>query len=309
MGPQELRKLSFPGQKVDIGGFCLHAIVRGQGTPTVLLEPALGGFALQFAHIQEGISAFARVVAYDRAGQGWSDCSPNPRTPANLVKELRALLDRLDLQPPYVLLGHSFGGLLTRFFASLHPEEVAGVILVDSSDVEQYDSFPDVDRLVSQAATGIRLQKIAAQLGLGRVLGKISLGGTFKELDREDLEIFITVASHPQHQETMLAEFAQHRFYFGAGSEVPRTLGDTPLVILTAGKSVSGKGKFGGMTIDQLNAKHQQWQRNLLSLSSQAEQITFPNATHLSILVKAEYTDQVVEAVRRIVAGYNAEKQ
>lgn len=309
MGPQELRKLSFPGQKVDIGGFCLHAIVRGQGTPTVLLEPALGGFALQFAHIQEGISAFARVVAYDRAGQGWSDCSPNPRTPANLVKELRALLDRLDLQPPYVLLGHSFGGLLTRFFASLHPEEVAGVILVDSSDVEQYDSFPDVDRLVSQAATGVRLQKIAAQLGLGRVLGKISLGGTSKELDREDLEIFITVASHPQHQETMLAEFAQHRFYFGAGSEVPRTLGDTPLVILTAGKSVSGKGKFGGMTIDQLNAKHQQWQRNLLSLSSQAEQITFPNATHLSILVKAEYTDQVVEAVRRMVAGYHAEKQ
>jgi pimeloyl-ACP methyl ester carboxylesterase len=309
MGPQELRKLSFPGQKVDIGGFCLHAIVRGQGTPTVLLEPALGGFALQFAHIQEGISAFARVVAYDRAGQGWSDCSPNPRTPANLVKELRALLDRLDLQPPYVLLGHSFGGLLTRFFASLHPEEVAGVILVDSSDVEQYDSFPDVDRLVSQAATGVRLQKIAAQLGLGRVLGKISLGGTSKELDREDLEIFITVASHPQHQETMLAEFAQHRFYFGAGSEVPRTLGDTPLVILTAGKSVSGKGKFGGITIDQLNAKHQQWQRNLLSLSSQAEQITFPNATHLSILVKAEYTDQVVEAVRRMVAGYHAEKQ
>ena len=309
MGSQELRKLSSPGQKVDIGGFCLHAIVRGQGAPTVLLEPALGGFALQYAHIQEGISAFTRVVAYDRAGQGWSDRSPNPRTPANLVKELRALLGRLDLQPPYVLLGHSFGGLLTRFFASLHPEEVAGVILVDSSDVEQYDTFPDVDRLVSQAATGVRLQKIAVRLGLGRVLGKISLGAAIKELDREDLDKFITVASHPQHQETMLDEFAQHRFYFGAGSEVPRTLGDTPLVILTAGKSVSGKGKFGGMTIDQLNAKHQEWQRNLLSLSSQAEQITLPGATHLSILVKAEYTDQVVEAVRRVVAGYRAEKQ
>lgn len=309
MGSQELRKLSSPGQKVDIGGFSLHAIVRGQGAPTVLLEPALGGFALQYAHIQEGISAFTRVLAYDRAGQGWSNCSPYPRTPANLVKELRALLGRLELQPPYVLVGHSFGGLLTRFFVGLHPEEVAGVILVDSSDVEQYDTFLDVDRLVNQAATGVRLQKFAARLGLGRALGKISLGGAFKELDREDLDIFLTVASHPQHQETMLAEFAQHRFYYGAGSEVPRTLGDTPLVIFTAGKSVSGKGKFGGMTIDQLNAKHQEWQRNLLRLSSKAEQITLPGATHLSILVKAEYTDQVVEAVRRMVEGYRAENQ
>lgn len=223
--------------------------------------------------------------------------------------ELRALLAKLDLKPPFVLVGHSFGGLLTRFFTGLHPEEVTGVILVDSSDVEQYDTFPDVDRLVSQAAMGVRLQKIAARLGLGRVLGKISLGGAFKELDREDLDNFITVASHPQHQETMLAEFAQHHFYFGARSEVPYTMGDTPLVILTAGKSVSGKGKFGGMTIDQLNAKHQEWQRNLLRLSSQAEQITLPGATHLSILIKAEYTDQVVDAVRRVVTKYRAEKQ
>ncbi len=130
MGSQN--KLAPPGQMVDIGGFRLHALVRGQGTPTVLLEPALGGFALQYAHIQSAVSAFTRVMAYDRAGQGWSDCSPNPRTPANLAGEWKTLLGRLDLQPPYVLVGHSFGGLLARIYAGFYPEEVAGLILVDS---------------------------------------------------------------------------------------------------------------------------------------------------------------------------------
>ena len=82
---------------VDVNGFRLHTLVCGQGTPTVLLEPALGGYALQYAHIQSTVSAFTRVMAYDRAGQGWSDFIPNPRTPANLADELKTLLGRLQM--------------------------------------------------------------------------------------------------------------------------------------------------------------------------------------------------------------------
>ena len=81
-------KVSPPGEMVDIGGFRLHALVRGQGSPAVLLEPALGGFALQYAQIQTAVSAFTQTLAYDRAGQGWSDVSPSPRTPANMAGEL-----------------------------------------------------------------------------------------------------------------------------------------------------------------------------------------------------------------------------
>ena len=293
--------LASPGQMVDVGGFRLHALVCGKGSPVVLLEPALGGFALQYSHIQSSVSAFTTVLAYDRAGQGWSDRSPNPRTPVNLAGELQTLLGRLGLHPPYVLVGHSFGGLVTRFYAGFHPEEVAGIVLVDSSDVEQYDSFPSVDKLVKQAATGVRLQKFAARLGLGKLLTKISLGSAAKVLTKEDLNTFITVASRPGHQDAMLAEFSQHRYYFGAQSEVPRTLGDTPLIVITAGNSVNGQGKFGGMTIEQLNEKHQGWQKNLLQLSSQSEQIIIPGTTHLSILVQPESVVHVVDAIRRVV--------
>lgn len=290
-----------PGQMIDVGGFRLHALVRGEGMPTVLLEPGLGGFALQYAHVQAAVAAFTRVLAYDRAGQAWSDASPNPRTPTNLVAELKTLLGRLDLQPPYILVGHSFGGLLVRFYTGFHPQEVAGVVLVDSSDVDQYNTFPDLDAMLRQTARMVGLLKFASRLGLGRPLARLSMGSAAKVLPPEDLATFVTIASHPRHHDTLLAEFSQHRFYFGPGAQVPRTLGDTPLMIVTAGNSVSGPGKFGGMTITQLNEKHQGWQKELLQLSTRSQHIVIPAATHLSILMQPEYVAQVAEAIRSLL--------
>ncbi len=294
--------LAPPGQMVDLDGFRLHALVCGQGTPTILLEPALGGFALQYTHIQTAVSAFTRVMAYDRAGQGWSDASRNPRTPANLAGELKALLGRLDLQPPYVLVGHSFGGMLTRIYAGLHPEEVAGMVLVDSTHVDEYDPFPNIDKMIGQMAMGARLMKFAVRLGLGKQLAKLSLGSAARSLSKEDLDTFTTITGQPKHHETMLAEFTQHRCYFGPQSQVPRTLGDMPLIVVTAGNSISGQAKIGGtLTGDQMNALHQRLQKDLVRLSSRGEQIIVPGATHLSILFEPACAAQVADAIRRVV--------
>ncbi len=290
-----------PGQRIDIGGFCLHALVQGEGAPTVILEPGLGGFALQFAHIQPAVAAFTRVVAYDRAGQAWSDPSPNPRTPVFMVGELKMLLDRLDLQPPYILVGHSFGGLLARLYAGFRTEEVAGLVLIDSSDVQQYEAFPNIDKMVGQMAMGVRLLKFLSHLGLAKPLTRLSLGSMAKTLAPQDLEHFITIASQPQHQESALAEYTQHRSFFGPQSEVPPSAGDIPLVVITAGNSISGKQKVGGLTGDQLNERHQQWQKELAHISSRGEHLVIPGAAHLTILTQAEYVAQVVEAIRRVV--------
>lgn len=290
-----------PGQKVDLGGFRLHALVSGQGAPSVVLEPALGGFALQYAYIRKGVSAFTRVVAYDRAGQGWSDPSPNPRTPEHLAGELHALLAGLGLPPPYVLAGHSYGGLLTRVYAGFYPQEVAGIVLIDSTHEDEYEIFPNIDKMTAQLAFGVRLVRLAARLGLAKPLTRLSLGSAAKAFSREDLDTFLSIASQPKHHQTVLAEFSQHRRFYGAQSEVPRTLGDTPLVVVTAGSSVSGRGKVGGMTADQVNARHQQLQQSLACLSTRGEQIIIPNATHFSIFTQPDHANQVVEAIRRLV--------
>ncbi len=304
------KELVPPGQMVDLGGYKLHAIVRGQGTPTIVLESGLGGCALQFGPLQSALSAFALTVAYDRAGQAWSDPSPKPRTPANIAAELTTLLGELHIEPPYVWVGHSFGGLLARIYAARYPEETAAVVLIDSSDVHQYDSFPSMDKVASQNAAGIRLLKFLSRLGLGKQLTKMSLGKPLNWLPREELNMFLTVASQPKHHDTVLAEFSQHRCYFGPQSEVPQSLGDKPVSIITAGNSVSGKAKFGNMTADELNVQHQKWQKELLSISSQAEQIAIPGASHLSILMQPEYVGQTVDIIRRLVERVrNKERQ
>jgi pimeloyl-ACP methyl ester carboxylesterase len=291
-----------PGEMVDMNGLRLHAVVRGQGSPAVVLESGLGGFAMQYLRIQPDVAEFTRVVAYDRAGQAWSDPGLTPRTPENLAGELKALLIRLNIQPPYILVGHSFGGLLVRCYTGFYPAEVAGVVLVDSSDVEQYEAFPDLDQMARQTAAGVRLMKFASKIGLGKTLTRLSMGSSFKALSPDDLNLFVSIASRPGHHEGMLAEFTQHRCYFGAQSQVPRSLGNIPVTILTAEKSVSGKNKVGPtLTADQLNERHQQWQKDLVRLSSRAEQVVIASATHLSILTQPEYASQVVEAIRKIV--------
>ncbi len=301
MGSQNQLTLTPPGQMVDVGGFRLHSQVCGQGKPVVILEPALGGFALQYAQIQTGTAVFTRAMAYDRAGQGWSDASPNPRTPLNLASELSTLLGRLDLQPPYVLVGHSFGGMLTRIYAGLHPSHVAGMVLVDATHVDEYAIFPDVDKYVSRMAQGVRLMKLVSRLGLGKALTKMSLGSAARSFSPKDLDAFVTLASQPKHHETMLAEFSQHRRYFGPQSEVPRSLGNIPLIVVTAGDSASGQGKIAGLSAEQVNAEHQRLQKDLVLLSTQGDQVIVPGATHFSIFTQPEHVAHVVAAIRRMV--------
>jgi pimeloyl-ACP methyl ester carboxylesterase len=136
------RTYSPPGEMVDAGTHNLHINCLGEGSPTVILEAANLGMSAHWVRVQQQVAQATRVCAYDRAGLGWSERGPEPRDARQISSELHTLLKGADTDGPYVLAGHSYGGLYARMYAARYPEEVAGVVMVDSSHPEQFTRSP-----------------------------------------------------------------------------------------------------------------------------------------------------------------------
>ena len=126
---------------VDVGGRRLAFISNGTGAPTVVLETGLGADSSEWALVERGVAPFTGVCRYDRAGRGSSDAAPTPRTALDMVDDLHTLLRVADVPRPYVLVGHSFGGLLARLYAHRYGRLVAGLVLVDAMHEDQFDVF------------------------------------------------------------------------------------------------------------------------------------------------------------------------
>ena len=133
-----------PGELVDVDGHRLHINCVGQGSPTVILEAANLGMSAHWVRVQQQVADTTRVCAYDRAGMGWSERGPEPRDAKQISSELHDLLaNAAGIEGPYVLVGHSYGGLYARMYAARYSEEVAGVVLVDSTHPEQFTRSPE----------------------------------------------------------------------------------------------------------------------------------------------------------------------
>ncbi|MGC2717971.1 MAG: alpha/beta hydrolase [Candidatus Acidiferrales bacterium] len=154
-----------PGRMVDVGGHRLHVLEMGtvrEGEPTIVLEAGLMSTVMSWSTLQRRLGESFRVVSYDRAGLGWSDLGPMPRTAERIVNELHTLLERAAIPPPYVLVGHSFGGLMVPLFAARFPDEVAGVALVDAVAAAEWNPPNEHDRRL--ARIGAKVCKRAAIL-------------------------------------------------------------------------------------------------------------------------------------------------
>jgi pimeloyl-ACP methyl ester carboxylesterase len=162
-----------PGKLVDIGGRRLHIHCTGTGSPTVILDAGLGDPSLYWFLVQPEIAKFTRVCSYDRAGLGWSDPSPGPRTAHQIAADLDALLTR-TVPPPYILVGHSGGGYFSRVYTSEHPDKVVGLVLVDSADFdeEEYQRFWTLDKKDEEDDDRAGRRAIALiPIGIPRMLG------------------------------------------------------------------------------------------------------------------------------------------
>jgi hypothetical protein len=167
---QDASSYPAPGKLIDVGGYRLHLYCTGTGrpgSPTVILDAAFGDTSLAWSKVQPSVASFTRVCSYDRAGYGWSDTSPLPRTARRVVTELHTLLTRAGVPGPYVLVGHSYGGLFVQLYAYTYPHEVAGLVLVDSVHEDQirYPALPIAD------GGALPICQALAPFGLGRLFG------------------------------------------------------------------------------------------------------------------------------------------
>ena len=155
-----------PGRLVDVGGHRLHIWCTGSGTPSVILETGLGGSSADWGFVQPEVAGFTRVCSYDRAGMGYSDPGPSPRTTRRIAHELAQLLDRGGVSGPVILVGASIGGWTARVFASDHAERVAGHVLVDASHEDQKEDVPQIAPFVPFLSSVGVLRLLGVSFGL-----------------------------------------------------------------------------------------------------------------------------------------------
>jgi pimeloyl-ACP methyl ester carboxylesterase len=173
-----------PGQLVDVGGYKLHIYCVGEGSPTVILDAVGGGSSAQWALVQPEIAATARICAYDRAGFGWSELGPEPRDAHQQVSELHTLLANTGIAGPYVLVGHSYGGRVTRVYAAQYPDEVVGMVLVDTGQLYQDPRYPpEVQAEYAAEEQMIHTVRWLAPFGLARLLLTVGLGPAAEDYD------------------------------------------------------------------------------------------------------------------------------
>jgi len=240
----------------------LHLRCEGDGTPAVIFDAALGGSSLSWSLVQPGVARVTRACAYDRAGFGWSDAGPLPRTAGRIADELRMLLREAGVQPPYILVGHSFGGLVMRLFAARHREEVAGLVLIEPAIPEEWATPGEPQQVL--IARGTRLCEygaVAAKRGLARaVAALVSLGALGPAramvrmisrggLRRQDEGILAPIWKLPPEARGVLKQaWTQPKFFEALGSQItticdsatevlqiaPSDYGDLPLVVISS---------------------------------------------------------------------------
>jgi len=167
-----------PGRLVEVDQYKLHLYELGCGSPTVVLESGISASSLNWRRVQSDIAKFTRVCSYDRAGLGWSEPCDQPCTPSSLAVQLHSMLHTANIPAPYVLVGHSFGGLIVRAFARQFPGETLGLVMVDALDPAEWSPLTDEQRRT--IAHGIRLARrgaLAAKLGIVRFCLNLLLAG------------------------------------------------------------------------------------------------------------------------------------
>ena len=288
----DLRTYTPPGQMVDIGGRRIHMVVMGDdtGQPTVILEAGMASFSSNYYWVQSELASTTQVVAYDRAGLGWSDPSPEPQDAEQSARDLHAALQQAGIPGPYVVAGHSYGGLVVRAFTNLYPDEVVGMVLVDASHPDQWAHIP-ASRDGKFNGNANLVTAFLARLGVVRFfhLESASYAGLPERQATEMEAILAKPESWRNSGQVLLIWNDRSRPQINQA----RSLDDLPLAVL----SVTEQPIYGDVLTSLQN--------DLPTLSSNSVHYTEVGATHETLvserkhaLVVARTIQSVLEAAR-----------
>ena len=264
-----------PGELVDVGGHELHILCTGSGGPTVVLESGLGSAGtIGWSLVQSEVSKFTRVYSYDRAGLGYSDPGPSPRTARRITRELERLLDRSDIRGPVILVGVSVGGLYMRVYTSEHEQRVAGLVLVDGSHEEQEMDVPGIAPFVPLLST----------IGLFRLLG-VSFGGDIDALPPSVRGSARATAFRASAYQATANE-GMHLPETAAEVRASRRKLSIPVVVVTAGLGA--------------DSEWQRMQRDQVGLSTQGCQVIAERSGHVIPLGQPRAIAEPIRALVRM---------
>lgn len=282
--------LAMPGRLVSVGTHRLHINCTGSKAPTVIIDSGLGGFSLEWDNIQSSLSESLQVCTYDRAGYGWSDPGPEPRTTQQIASELHALLINGEVPGPYVLVGHSFGGYNIRYFASTYPETVLGLVLIDASHPKQFDRMPQV----AVKPQGKRRNSWSVPIARPR------LPDNYPMQARQLALLLMTNYKSAQAQRDELEHFQLSAQQVEHADHLP----DVAMTVVSRGMRVWPQNEFG----DRSEQAWAEMQDELSHLTSHTRQVIAGHSGHLvhldepevviSAIIKTAQSAQVIEAVR-----------
>lgn len=296
-----------PGQVVDVEGRNLHIYCTGDGSPTVIMENSLAGTSSLWGWVQPEVAKGTRVCAYDRAGSGWSDPGAKPRDGQRVATELHTLLAKAGIAGPYVLVGHSLGGLYARAYAGRYPGEVAGMVLVDSSHPDQWTRSPGGQEQFKKFDQFNNIGSVVARFGLLRLFNYFPPN---PDLPARQSAEFKAYSDSSKFADANVAEInaipALNAQVTSAGK-----LGSVPLAVLTAtdhGYQAALAARAPQPELEQLQQQEQYWQTfqvEMAALSTNSTHRIVEGSDHGSLLTRQDHASttsatilQVVDAVR-----------
>jgi pimeloyl-ACP methyl ester carboxylesterase len=283
-----------PGRLIDVGGHRLHLSCTGAGTPTVVLEPGAGEMSSNLGWIAPAVARDTRVCVYDRAGRGWSEPADSAQDGAQIATDLHTLLQRGHVPGPYVLAGHSFGGLYVLTFAARYPDEVAGMVLVDSTAPASAANGGAASPGHGGSDDGLSrvsaLVSIAARLGLGRLYGQFAFG-SLPPRSRDEVR---ASDATPSTLRSTIDEYVQANASTQEAASL-RGFADKPLVVLTAG---SGHDAVWSAA-----------QNRMATLSTNSVHRVIDGATHEDLIANQKDAAATTQAILDVVASVRSPRR